>query len=96
MSRGYEIDPELDDKKNHVRRSRQLRLHECHWPGCEVQVPPAKWGCYRHWMMLPKYLRDKIWATYRIGQENNYTPSREYVTVAKEVQLWISIHLSGL
>jgi len=47
-------------------------------------------------MMLPKYLRDKIWATYRIGQENNYTPSREYVTVAKEVQLWISIHLSGL
>lgn len=50
----------------------------------------------KHWMRLPKRLRDKIWATFRPGQETNWTPSREYVKVAKEVQLWISCEESGL
>lgn len=52
-------------------------------------MPPAKWGCYKHWMMLPKYLRDKVWAAFRPGQEVNLTPSKEYVMVAREVQEWI-------
>jgi hypothetical protein len=39
--------------------------------------------------MLPKFLRDKIWQTYEIGQEVNMTPSREYLEVAKEVGKWI-------
>lgn len=86
----------IDEKKDYVRRAKQTRLHHCHWPGCEVNVPPAKWGCMKHWMRLPKKLRDKIWATFRPGQETNWTPSREYVAVAKEVQLWISCELSGL
>lgn len=86
----------LEDKKDHVRRSRQTRLHRCHWPGCQTHVPPAKWGCMKHWMKLPKRLRDEIWAAYRIGQEESQTPSREYIAVAKKVQLWISIELSGL
>lgn len=93
---GTICDPELDAKKNHVRRAKQKRLHHCHWIGCQTQVPPAKWGCFKHWMMLPKRLRDKIWATYRVGQEDNWTPSREYVRVAQEVQLWISCELTGL
>jgi hypothetical protein len=87
---------DLEDKKNYVRRSKQTRLHHCHWPGCPTHVPPAKWGCMKHWMMLPKYLRDKVWATFRPGQETNWTPSREYVAVAKEVQIWITCHLAGL
>lgn len=83
-------------KVAYVKRQGQTRNHHCHWPGCPEQVPPAKWGCYKHWMRLPKYLRDKIWATFRPGQEKNWTPSREYVAVAKEVQLWISCEESGL
>lgn len=63
--------------------------HHCHWPGCDEDVPPATWGCYRHWKMLPKSLRDRIWATYRPGQEITKTPSRDYVAVAREVQRWI-------
>lgn len=63
--------------------------HHCHWPGCDVPVPPAMWGCKRHWFALPKHLRDRIWATYRPGQEITKTPSPEYVEVAMEVQRWI-------
>jgi len=47
------------------------------------------WGCRPHWYSLPKYLRDKIWNTYQIGQEINMTPSKEYLTVAREVEQWI-------
>lgn len=76
-------------KVSYVKREGQTREHHCHWPGCDKQVPPAKWGCYAHWMRLPKRLRDKVWATFRPGQEKSMTPSREYVAVAREVQEWI-------
>lgn len=77
-------------KVAHVLRGRQTRRHHCHWPDCTEQVPPAKWGCRRHWFMLPKRLRDLIWSTYRPGQEDSQTPSRDYVAAAREVQAWIA------
>lgn len=76
-------------KVAHVLRAKQTRNHTCHWPGCGKQVPPAKWGCTAHWYKLPKYLRDKIWASYRINQEQDLRVSREYVVAAREVQTWI-------
>lgn len=81
-----------NEKADHVRKARQTRNHPCHWPDCEVQVPPAKWGCSRHWFMLPKRLRDRIWSTYEIGQEESLNPSKEYVAAAREVQEWIKEH----
>ncbi|MEM7284097.1 MAG: hypothetical protein AAF438_21035 [Pseudomonadota bacterium] len=36
--------------------------------------------------MLPKHLRDQIWATYRPGQEISKTPSAAYIRVAQKVQ----------
>ena len=66
-----------------------MAKHTCHWPGCENEVPPAMWGCRTHWFKLPKRLRDRIWATYRPGQEITKTPSAEYLAVAHEVQDWI-------
>jgi hypothetical protein len=77
-------------KVDHVLRAGQSRKHHCHWPGCGKQVPPAMWGCKAHWFKLPKALRDKVWATYRPGQEDTQTPSREYLGVAREVQDWIA------
>lgn len=47
------------------------------------------WGCPRHWYMLPKALRDKVWAAYVPGQEITKQPSEEYIAVAGEVQQWI-------
>ena len=76
-------------KVTYVKAQPQNRPHHCHWPGCNKTVPPAMWGCYAHWMKLPKRLRDKVWAAYRPGQEVNLTPSREYLDVADEVQRWI-------
>lgn len=76
-------------KVAHVKRAGQTRAHHCHWPTCNAQVPPAMWGCRKHWYMLPKYLRDKIWNTYRAGQEATMTPSRTYVDAAREVEAWI-------
>ena len=47
------------------------------------------WGCKAHWFALPKHLRDRIWATYRRGQEITKTPSREYLDAAQAVRQWI-------
>ena len=79
----------IGDKVQHVKRARQTRLHACHWPGCEKQVPPAMWGCTQHWYALPKPLRDRIWRAYRPGQENDLKPSATYLEVARDVQAWI-------
>lgn len=86
---------DIGTKVRYVKRAGQTRDHNCHWPGCAEQVPPAMWGCKRHWYQLPKALRDKVWATYRIGQEETGAPSRAYLTVATEVQRWIREHCSS-
>lgn len=79
----------MNDKVAYVKSQRQSRRHECHWPGCDKQVPPAMWGCKPHWFRLPLHLRNKIWVTYEPGQEVNLTPSAAYLAVAREVQDWI-------
>ena len=80
------------EKVAYVKSQGQDRDHECHWPGCKQQVPPAYWGCVKHWMMLPKDLREAIWRAFRPGQEKTLTPSREYLKIALEVQRWIKKH----
>ena len=82
----------IGEKADYVKRQPQTRKHHCHWLGCERQVPPAMWGCKEHWFKLPKRLRDRIWATYKPGQEITMTPSEEYLAVADEVQAWIKLH----
>lgn len=79
-------------KVTHVLRARQNRRHHCHWPGCEKSVPPAKWGCRGHWFALPKHIRDRIWRSYRPGQEDDQQPNAEYIAAAREAQAWIAKH----
>jgi hypothetical protein len=80
------------DKIDYVKSQGQTRKHHCHWPGCGKEVPPAMWGCKTHWFRLPQRLRNKIWATYEIGQEVDMAPSREYLEAAEEVDHWIHEH----
>lgn len=82
--------PTKAEKVAHVKKQVQTREHHCHWPGCAEQVPPAMWGCKKHWFQLPKRLRDAIWAKYVPGQEARMDPSDEYLEVAWEVQKWIA------
>lgn len=83
----------LKEKADHVRAQRvspqRASDHKCHWVGCDKDVPPALWGCAKHWYALPRALRAKIWATYRPGQEDDKSPSADYIKVAKSVRLWI-------
>jgi hypothetical protein len=79
-------------KACYVQSQGQTRDHTCHWPGCKVQVAPARWGCAKHWFLLPKALRDRIWAAYRPGQEKTMSPSRAYLAVAREVEYWVLAH----
>lgn len=62
----------------------------CCWPGCGTMVPSSMWGCKKHWFMLPKELRDRIWATYRPGQEDDLKLSPEYLEAFDAVQAWIA------
>lgn len=78
-----------EEKVKYVKSQSQTRYHLCHWPGCTKQCKPAYWGCFAHWIKLPKYLRVKLWDCYQPGQEVKGTPSREYVEVAREIQNWI-------
>lgn len=80
---------DISRKVEHVKSQTQTRNHECHWPGCKLQVPPAMWGCTVHWYKLPKSLRNKVWETYRIGQEIDGTPSNKYMEVMKEIYQYI-------
>ena len=51
-----------------------MSTHTCHWPGCGRAVPPRMWGGREHWFRLPLELRDRIWSTYRPGQETDKKP----------------------
>jgi hypothetical protein len=83
-------------KVAHVKAAKQTRGHGCHWPGCTKQCPPAMWGCKTHWFRLPKPIRDRIWATYRAGQEETGDPSVAYVVAATAAQDWIVQHGGAL
>lgn len=65
-------------------------MHTCHWPGCTIECVPAHWACIKHWAALPEYLRIRIWASYRIGQETTGHPSKAYLEAEKEVLDWIN------
>jgi hypothetical protein len=82
----------IGEKVEYVLAQPQTRQHHCHWPGCNNQVPPARWGCRVHWYKLPKCLQRRIWKAYRPGQEKDLTPSAEYIAVAREVQTWIAAY----
>ena len=43
--------------------------------------------CKRHWCMLPRYYRGRIWAHYVPGQEVPKDPTMEYIRVAQEARL---------
>lgn len=56
--------------------------HVCHARGCPVHVQPEMLMCKRHWFMVPKRIRDAVWATYRPGQCDDMSPSREWHVAA--------------
>lgn len=80
----------MNNKVDHVRAeaSKPHGGHLCHG-GCGKSCPPAYWGCRGCWYRLPQALRNRIWRTYRPGQESDKSPSPEYLAAATAVQQWI-------
>lgn len=52
--------------------------HHCHARRCAAHVPPERLMCRGHWFMVPKRVRDAVWATYREGQCDDMSPSKEW------------------
>lgn len=61
--------------------------HVCHATRCTVQVPPKMLMCRRHWYMVPKPLRDAVWAAYVPGQEIRKDPTDEYMAAQQQAVL---------
>lgn len=52
--------------------------HHCHARGCKTPCVPERLMCLRHWRMVPKPIQTQVWATYRVGQCDDKTPSEEW------------------
>ena len=44
------------------------RPSRCPVPGCHAQIDPSRLMCRCHWYLVPKQIRDRVWATWRSGQ----------------------------
>lgn len=56
--------------------------HHCHARGCMVPTQPEMLMCRRHWFMVPRPLRARVWATYRPGQCDDKAPSEAWHAAA--------------
>lgn len=83
----------MNAKADHVRAARDDDPgHHCHWPGCTRKTKPAMYSCTPHWFTWPKHIRDAIWATYRIGQEQDKRPSAGYLLASQAATAWAIDH----
>jgi hypothetical protein len=48
------------------------------------------WGCKKHWFMVPKQIRGRIWVEYRVGQCDDMSPSTEYLHAAREAVIAVA------
>jgi len=67
-----------------------MSRHHCHATCCNVPIRPTLFMCSKHWFMLPKPIRSRVWATYRHGQCDDWNPSREYCLAAKEAVVYLA------
>jgi len=60
--------------------------HEC--PGCPRTIPPHLVACPSCWARLPKRLRQRVTAAFRVSDLN---PGR-YLQLRSEAQHWFADH----
>ena len=58
------------------------RAHSCPISGCGEQIDPSRLMCRGHWYLVPKQIRDRVWATWRSGQGASSPEHREAVCLA--------------
>ena len=45
---------------------------KCPADGCERQISTDRFGCSRHWFMLPKALRERVWDRWYGRSDETY------------------------
>lgn len=69
--------------------------HNCHWIDCTTIVPPSLWGCTKHFLLLPKPIRDELQRTYSPEDEEKHRPSPEYLKALAAAQNWMRHYKGG-
>jgi hypothetical protein len=70
-----------------------LPAGQCPVPGCGERIDPTRLMCRRDWYVVPKKLRDRVWATWRSGQA---AASREHQqAVLKAIAVCRAARVSG-
>ena len=44
------------------------RVGRCPVPDCHSPIDSSRLMCRRHWYLVPKQIRDRVWATWQSGQ----------------------------
>ena len=57
--------------------------HSCHAIACSKNIPPKMLMCRRHWGLVSKGRRARVWATYRDGQCDDLKITRAYAVAAQ-------------
>jgi hypothetical protein len=58
------------------------RHSRCPVSGCHAQIDPTRLMCRSHWYLVPKQIRDRVWATWRSGHGAFSTEHLETVRMA--------------
>jgi hypothetical protein len=61
---------------------RSGHLGRCPVPGCRAQIDSSRLMCRSHWYLVPKQIRDRVWATWRSGQGAHSVEHLESVRMA--------------
>jgi len=59
-----------------------LPVGRCPVPGCHDQIDRTRLMCRRDWYLVPKQLRDRVWATWRSGRASDSREHQEAVLKA--------------
>jgi len=54
----------------------------CPVPGCGAEIDPSRLMCHVHWYLVPKQIRDRVWATWRSGRGTSDPEHQEAVRTA--------------
>lgn len=54
----------------------------CPVPSCRMLIDPSRLMCSHHWYLVPKPLRDRVWATWRSGDAAESHEHRDAVLLA--------------
>lgn len=68
-----------------------MSSHHCHVTACTVPVLPTMFACKKHWYMVPKPIRDRIWDNYRDGQCDDMNPSKAYCEAARDAVIAVAV-----